>query len=214
MSAVPGPSGAGPRRSRPPAPSIRTWRAASSGPRSSASTICSTRARSRRRGNAGPFGRRERPTSFSPTTCSRSCSTWRADRRPRASVYTVDTLRRGCNLRALHLDDHGAELFALVDEVGVRFLGADAHRGAQLLVADVGETMRSLELAGHRLDDGVLLVSVDHLLPRRLDHLRELGRSVVALGCEQRIGHEVGGALVELVEVELHAPMIARCPPS
>jgi hypothetical protein len=33
-------------------------------------------------------------------------------------------------------------------------------------------------------------------------------------GDEERVGHEVGSALVELVEVQLHGPMIDRCPRS
>jgi hypothetical protein len=36
---------------------------------------------------------------------------------------------------------------------------------------------------------------------------------MVALRDEERIGHEVGGAFVELVVEELHAPMIDRRTP-
>ena len=81
---------------------------------------------------------------------------------------------------------------------------------AQLLVADVGEAVGPLELARDRLDERVLLERLEHRRPRRLHHRLELGWSMVPLGDEQRIGHQVGGALVELVEVELHAPMIDR----
>ena len=81
---------------------------------------------------------------------------------------------------------------------------------AQLLVADVGEAVGPLELAGDRLDERVLLERVEHRRPSRLHHRLELVWGMVALGHEERIGHQVGGALVELVEVELHAPMIDR----
>ena len=78
---------------------------------------------------------------------------------------------------------------------------------AQLLIADVGEAVGPLELARDRLDERVLLERVEDRRPSRLHHRLELVWSMVPLGDEQRIGHQVGGALVELVEEELHALM-------
>ncbi len=72
--------------------------------------------------------------------------------------------------------------------------------------------MRALELARHRLDQGVLLERLEHRCARGLDHRLELGWGMVALGHEKRIGQQIGRAFVDLEEEERHGPMIDRCP--
>ncbi len=96
------------------------------------------------------------------------------------------------------------------DQVVVGICHADAHRGAQLLVADVREAVVALELAGNRLDEGVLLECVEHRGASRVHHRRELLWGMVALRSEEGIGHQVRCALVELVKEESHQPMIDR----
>ena len=68
--------------------------------------------------------------------------------------------------------------------------------------------MGPLELPRDRLDQRVLLVGVEDRRPGGPGHRLELGWGKVALGHEERVGHQVRGPLVKLVEVERHAPMI------
>jgi ribosome-binding ATPase len=172
--------------------STPTSRAASSGPRSSRSTTSWRCGPWPRGGSAASCARRARPTRSGTATCCRSSSTSDAE-----------------GLGPLHLRHDGAELVGRLDQVRVQVLHADAHRGAQLLVADVGESVRALQLAGHRLDERVLFVRLQDGRSRRLDHRLELRWGMVALRDENGVGHEVGCALVKLVEEELHASMIA-----
>ena len=64
--------------------------------------------------------------------------------------------------------------------------------------------MAPLQLAGDRLDQGVLLERLDDSLARHPDELGKFLGGVLALGGENGIGEEVGGSLMELVEEEWH----------
>src|SRR5438093_12458098 len=114
-------------------------------------------------------------------------------------------------LAALELDDDAAELVARLYEVGVLVLHPDAHAGDQLLVGNVGEAGRALELARHRLDQRVFLKGLEHTSAGLLDEGREFFRTVALQADEQRIGHQVGRTFMKLVEIHGHGPMIDRC---